>query len=341
MREQMGSGRTSINLLDHMVRLLQAVSKRKCRASTAVAQRVTDTILEVIQGPCVQNQNYLAINTELIEILNRMMRAKPINDCVQDEEDDVQLTVLNIFEGLLEGQSSDSQIYDRILSVIDLSVLQVMIVANGDGSEDMNEVQIEGLVLLQMLCDYKPILKDEVNLPERVRKVMGKDVVSVEVVWNHELQRRFFHVPEIASSLAEATKKHLVANNNRDSQEEKLGDFIRRIYGVQRELQHQKRLKEIDYIELRCPPMKEDGRVLFHIQVRRGLICPDRRARTRPELPSRHHAPLTPSPPLFHPSPPATVLARHALQPSNAGVGDVGLVFYLSLHQHRHACEVS
>jgi len=267
MREQLGSGRVSVNLLDHMVRLLQVASKKKCRASTKCAAQVTDTILEVIQGPCIQNQNHLAINTELIEILNRMMRAKPINDCVQDEEDEVQLTVLNIFEGLLEGQPSDSQIYDRILSVIDLSVLQVMIVANGGTSDEMNDVQIEGLVLLQMLCDYKPALKAEVNLPERVLKVMGKDVMSVEVVWNHELQRRFFHVPEIAANLAEATKKHLVENNNRASQEEKLGDFVSRIYGVQRELKHQEMLRDLNYISLKCPPWSEDGRVLFHVQL--------------------------------------------------------------------------
>merc|ERR1711871_683343 len=105
----------------------------------------------------------------------------------------------------------ESVIYERILCVIDLEVLQVMIVSSGtgeagDNAGELTDVQMEGLVLLQMFCDYQPSLKDEINLPERVQKVMGKDVTSVEVVWHGILQRRFFHVPEICSNLSEASK---------------------------------------------------------------------------------------------------------------------------------------
>jgi hypothetical protein len=39
----------------------------------------------VIQGPCEGNQDYFALNTELIETLNRKIRQAPANDCVEGE----------------------------------------------------------------------------------------------------------------------------------------------------------------------------------------------------------------------------------------------------------------
>lgn len=248
LREQ-PNARSSVNLMDKFVEFLEVVSKKQCRASTKAAAALTDTILEVIQGPCRGNQEHFALSTQLIEILNRMMRSKPQRDCDPEEEDEVKLTLLNIFEALLEGQGRESVIYERILCVIDLEVLQVMIVSSGTGEAsdsggELTDVQMEGLVLLQMFCDYQPSLKDEINLPERVHKVMGKDVTSVEVVWHGILQRRFFHVPEICSNLSEASKANLVTHVNRISQETKLMDFVERCYDINREIHHQEWLRE-------------------------------------------------------------------------------------------------
>jgi len=242
----------SINLLDDFVGLLNICSQRPSRSASATADAVTATILEVIQGPCVKNQEYFAINSELIEIMNRVLRAPVTGDCDAEEEDNVKKTVLEIFEGLTEGQGKNSVVFDRILSVIDLDVIQVMVQAlpaeiEEGGVPQMTEIQVEGLVLLQMFMDYNPALANEIKLPRRIRNQMGKDVVSVEVVWNGKLQRRFFPAPPICTHIAEATKQRLVEDVDRTSQDAKLQDFVYRAKDIYREVQHQQWLSDCEW----------------------------------------------------------------------------------------------
>jgi len=258
----------SFNLLDDFVNYLAFLSKNPCKESTEAGIKVAGTILEVIQGPCVENQKHFAMNTELIEILNRMMRIKGGPEADEDSEDELKKTGLEIFEALLEGQSKGSEIYERILSVIHLDVLQVMACdgasdepAVDEGEEDegdengekeeeeeedegMGEVQTEALVLMQMLCDYKPSLRDEIQWPPEIEAILGRDVVSVEVIWNGVLQRRFFPIPDMCHDLADASKNKLVEEVPRDSQETKLTGLMEDAKILYIEIKHQQVLKD-------------------------------------------------------------------------------------------------
>jgi hypothetical protein len=268
-REQPNNVR-SFNLLDDFVNYLSFLSKNPSNESTEAAIKVAGTILEVIQGPCVQNQKHFAMSTELIEILNRMMRIKGGEDADEEAEDELKKTGLEIFQALLEGQSKGSEIYERILSVIHLDVLQIMACAGAgedDGGDDdeeedgeeksddedeeeeeeeegMGEVQTEALVLMQMLCDYKPSLKEVVVYPPEIEAIIGKDVVSVEVIWNSVLQRRFFPIPEMCHDLADASKNKFVEEVNRDTQETKLTGLMQEAKVLYIEIKHQQILKE-------------------------------------------------------------------------------------------------
>ncbi len=242
MRVQPGTGKP-INLLNEFVDLLNSLSKKKSRAATAAAMAVSDVILEVIQGPCKDNQDHFARSTELIEIMMRVLRESPMGDCEPDEDDDVKQCLLEVFEGLTEGQGKPSEVSDKILSVLDLDVLSLLI-QTGDGSDELTDIQIEGLVLLQMFMDYDPEIASQVRLPRRIRAQMNKEVISVEVVWNGKLQRRFFPVPSICQHIAEATKDALVEAVNRESQDAKLQDFIARAQDIYREVQHQQNLSD-------------------------------------------------------------------------------------------------
>ncbi|GMI18313.1 hypothetical protein TrLO_g8656, partial [Triparma laevis f. longispina] len=261
----------SINLLDDFVNYLSFLSKNPSNESTEAAIAVAGTILEVIQGPCVQNQKHFAMSTELIEILNRMMRIKGGDDADEESEDELKKTGLEIFQALLEGQSKGSEIYERILSVIHLDVLQIMACAGagedtgGGGEEDedevegdedksdeeeeeedegMGEVQTEALVLMQMLCDYRPSLREEIVYPPEIEAIIGKDVVSVEVIWNSVLQRRFFPIPEMCHDLADASKNKFVEEVDRDTQETKLTGLMQEAKVLYIEIKHQQILKD-------------------------------------------------------------------------------------------------
>jgi predicted house-cleaning noncanonical NTP pyrophosphatase (MazG superfamily) len=265
----------SYNLLDDFVNYLAFLSKNSSPESTNAASMVADTILEVIQGPCTGNQQHLAMNTELIEILNRMMRAKAFEGSDDDDEEDLKKCGLEIFEALLEGQGKGSEIYERILSVIHLDVLQVMACdgagddeGGGEGSDDedegsvlddkgegeeeeeeeedgLGELQTEALILMQMLCDYKPEIKAEFEWPAEIKEKLGSEIVSVEVVWHGELQRRFFPVPEMCFDLANASKDNFVEQVDRDSTEIKLIALMEAAKTMYIEIKHQQNLKEL------------------------------------------------------------------------------------------------
>jgi hypothetical protein len=265
MREQ-PNNYTSINLLDDFVNYLQCLDPIKCRTSTAAELAVTAVVLEVIQGPCEGNQNYFASNTELIETLNRKIRQKPTNDCNPDEEFELKKACIDILQALLEGQGRKTAIYERMLSVIHIDVLLMLCrpadFGEGDEegedsgedgrkakkeeeSEESKALKVESLVLLQMLIDFRPALKAEYGLADDFAYSAGDSVVCIEVVWQSELQRRFFHIPNICDALAKSTKETFVLTVKRDSPEDKLYGLLEAAKEMYREVTHQQYLKDI------------------------------------------------------------------------------------------------
>jgi len=250
MREQPNNPE-SYNLLDDFVNYLNCLSRIPCRTSTTAGIRLSATILEVIQGPCEGNQLHFALNTELVEALNRLNRAKVINDCVEDEEIELKKTSIDIFQGLLEGQGAKSAVYDRVLSVIHLDIIQMMSkkpLINEkqlQPTEEQEILQTECVVLLQMLCNYKPSLYDELGISRNIEDIVGSGTAMIEVIWRGDIHRRFFHVPSICDYLAKSSKDILVENVDRSNSENKLIDFLDRSHDLYREVKHQQLLTEV------------------------------------------------------------------------------------------------
>ena len=257
----------SINLLDDLVNYLNCLSRIPCRTSTVAGIRVAAVILEVIQGPCVGNQLHLTLNTELLETLNRLVRSKahPLSDCLEEEEVEFKMVGIDILQGLLEGQGEKSPIYERILSVLHIDIIK-MIALPDEGVEEVVEenktnneeenpeveekaedpdlhlsLQVECMVLLQMLCDFRPSLRTEldINIPPEQQS----QIASVEVMWNGTLQRRYFHIPDLCSILGKQSKDELVENIDRSNHERKVLDFLRRSRGLYMEVKHRERLQ--------------------------------------------------------------------------------------------------
>eukprot|EP00981_Chlorochromonas_danica_P005579 scaffold1159_cov160-Ochromonas_danica.AAC.1 len=253
MREQ-SNNNTSINLLDDFVLYLQTLDGLKCRTSTTASLAVAATVLEVIQGPCEGNQEYFALNTELIETLNRVIRQHPVHDCEEQQELELKKAAIDIFQALLEGQARKTAVYERMLSVIHVDVILVLCKgsttasdAKTAGAEQESEESVmlktESLVLMQMLTDFRPSLKKELDIDDDISKLTGDSVACIELVWRGELQRRFFHIPEICSSLAKPTKDQFVLTVKRASPEDKLYGLLEASKEMYREILHQQRLK--------------------------------------------------------------------------------------------------
>jgi len=264
MREQPNNA-VQINLLDDFVNYFNVLSRLPCQTSTNAAIRVGATIVEVIQGPCVGNQNFFALSTEILEIQNRIMRAKIVNDCKVEGEVELKKICLDTISALLEGQMAKDQVTVRILSVIHIDILQTLAmpfipepvedenIDQTEGpSEDEISLQTECVVLLQMLCDYKPSLRADMEEDDDFVLDSGS-TASVEVSWNGILNRRFFHVPDVCLLLAKSSKDKLVQDVDRSNPENKLLDFLDRAQNLYREIKHQEYLTELGIAKVFSP----------------------------------------------------------------------------------------
>jgi len=252
MREQPNNP-VSYNLLDDFVSYLNCLSRLPCRTSTVASIRIAATTLEVIQGPCSGNQAHLALSTELIETLNRINRTKKPNDCLEEEEIEMKQISIDIFQGLLEGQGNNSPVFERILSVIHLDIIQMMskglfpieTAIKDECSEQEIILQTECVVLLQILCNYKPSLYDELGISRNVEDIVGSGTAMIEVIWRGDIHRRFFHVPKVCDFLSKVSKDNLVSQVDRSNSENKLIDFLSRSHELYLEVKHQQLLTEL------------------------------------------------------------------------------------------------
>jgi len=201
-------------------------------------------------------QEHFALETELMEVLNTLLCAEieADSDQVEEEEDACKTTILKTFMALTECQKSPSLVFDRLMSAVHAESLTrhlrmpappVPLDTIKDEIEHaeavhaqmkleqrpLSDMQVGCLVLVQIMCDYNPDFPNEVNLAETVREKIGREVVSIEIVWGNELQRRFFHVPQMCKKLAGATRDNFVQAVNRENRDLKLQDFARR-YGL-------------------------------------------------------------------------------------------------------------
>lgn len=261
LREQ-PHNHSSINLLESFVEYFKCLSLLPCRTSTLAGITVANLILEIIQGPCEKNQEYLVLNTELIETLNRVLRAKVIRDCVAEEEVELKKTCIDIFQGLLEGQSLKGPVYERVFSVIHFDVLQALCKPpeeeeEGDEddededkdekpevSEDEEIMQTESVVLLNMLFNYKPSLRKELGMASDDDKEDDSATGVIEVVWRGEILRKFFHIPLACKLVAKSSTDALVFEVDRSNAENQLLDFIERGKVLHMEVKHQEVLIE-------------------------------------------------------------------------------------------------
>eukprot|EP01037_Dinobryon_pediforme_P016723 gene16723-16903_t len=261
MREQPFNS-TSYNLLDDFATYLDCLVRLQCRTTTVVAIRLASTILEVLQGPCSGNQAHFTLNTELIETLNRLNRTRVIRDCVEDEEVELKRISIDILQALLEGQGGKSVVFEKLLSVLHLDIIQYMskhvMQGNVDTPYEVNpelhdskvSLKTECVVLLLTLCNFRPTLYDELGISRKVEDIVGSGMAMIEYIWRDDIHRRFFHIPKVCSFLAKSSKDNLIEYVDRSNAENKLVDFLNRSHDLYREVKHQQLLMEMNLSRL-------------------------------------------------------------------------------------------
>jgi hypothetical protein len=198
-----------------------------------------------------------------------VVQCKEYCECIACQLTDLKRTLLKIFVGLVEKHRRPSKVYDRIQSVVHLEQLQKFVSPpplpldpKMDAMEAMEflerqqlerekpltPVQGHGLVVIQMLFDYDPQLRHELKIEKDVEERLSRELREIEIVWGEGddalVVKRRFRKDKLMKYLADATKTQLVQEVERDSQEAKHQDFIRRTQFIVWELRHMKMLDD-------------------------------------------------------------------------------------------------
>ena len=251
----------SYNVLDDFANYLDCLVRLPCRTSSVIAIRLSALILEVLQGPCSGNQAHFTLNTELVETLNRLNRSKVIRDCFEEQEVELKKSTIDILQALLEGQGDKSVVFEKLLSVLHLDIIQFMSKNIMQGSSSASEhkpvlmeektiLKTECMVLLLTLCNFRPSLYDELGISRRVEDIVGSGTAMIEVVWRNDIHRRFFYVPRICEYLSKSSKDNLIDKVDRTNAENKLVDFLNRSHDLYSEVKHQQLLVEMNLSKL-------------------------------------------------------------------------------------------
>lgn len=285
-REQTGKLISSMNMLDKLVELLDAVTRRPSRSASKVAFAVLSVILESLQGPALRNQEFYVNETKLQRIINHCLRRHPQNDQVEEEELKVKFSSVKILQALFEGRKIGDELCQKIVEVADLEVLaskvdDVSIAQDyssieeemlfhtlpGGGRSNMlskfdehanlkRSLEMHVLVLLRTFIEYCPCLTHDISV-KNVIGLIDKHVRSVEIVWQGSCMRRFMYIPARLNLLVgDATKKSILRSINILNDDKKLLDFMFEVDNLFDELKWQVCLLEVGLNGIFCRDTK-------------------------------------------------------------------------------------
>jgi hypothetical protein len=251
LRDQDGNTRF-VNILGSIVEYIKMLSRAESPGCTKAAVRLTNTIVFLIQGPCVGNQEYFVLHSDLLAALNRLLRsARPASESSLEFEwdDDLELLKENIIDTLracIEAQSRGSAVMERVESVTEVNVLNVLILA----VEDLDDNRHELTSLQSKYLAFLPTLNEDQEFPAHIMKKIQEAVASIEVIWEGSIHHIFFDVPQITQGISESRKKKLMDEIESANQDEKLKDFMKRARGVYIEVVHTEWLHRVGLLSI-------------------------------------------------------------------------------------------
>ena len=251
----------NVPILDTLAHYVEVLSNSAGDNRNYAAIQVIQAIHKLIHGPCKGNQDYFVIRTDLLSSLNRIMRvskqdstqitSQPDNNSLYKEtnqqrleSEKLQECVIDVLRAFLEGQGENSVVFERISTSIELNVLNMLVFGAEleiEGLEDFNSslsgVQSKYLVFLATLGRRRG------ELPPTIATLMNQHVAFVDIVWNQEVQRNYFHIPYVVLDLSMASIENITKELDYSTHENKLRGFAKGVFTLFLEVVHQQTLK--------------------------------------------------------------------------------------------------
>lgn len=260
LREQVGNVRF-INVLDLLSAYISACARSENYNTTVVSIRVLHAMLGLVQGPCVKNQEYFVLHTNLLTALNRIIRTSQSSIINYSYLWEVKLEILKEFVmdlvlALIEGHNCSNSVVERVQLALELNVLNVLILPpeldefnNLVEITTLTKLQAKYLVFIQSLRHYPTIsISDKAfdNLvPNNAIHCIRNDISIIEIIWNNKIHKHVFHLPEFAKDMTDTIKRKLLDEVDITTQELKLKDFMRKAKNLFGIAIHQRLLKDI------------------------------------------------------------------------------------------------
>jgi hypothetical protein len=241
-----------VNILDSLTAYVSTFARNENHACTKIGIRVMHAILGLVQGPCVANQEYFVLQTNLLTALNRIMRSSQsiLNRSTEWSHDQEVLKeyVIDVLRALIEGQHLNSIVVERVQLAMELNVLNVLILPpevvdetdHAIGFHELSSLQAKYLVFVQSLGSQS--VKD---IPVYAQQRIQEDIAIIEIIWNNKIIRHVYYLPEFAKDITENTKRKLLDEVEITTQEVKLKDFVKKAKELYQVATHQKLLKSI------------------------------------------------------------------------------------------------
>lgn len=244
IREQDGNIRF-VNILGSLVEYIKLLSRTESLGCTEAAVRVTNTIVLLIQGPCVGNQEYFVLHSDLLAALNRLLRStRPVTDSTQEWDFYMELLKENIIDTLracIEAQRRGSAVMERVESVTEVNVLNVLILS----SDDLTDSRLELTPLQSKYLAFLPTLNAEQDLAPHIKRKLSNVIAGIEVIWDKEIHHIYFDVPYITKGISDSRKKKMMTEIEGANQDEKLKDFMKRVSCMYIEVVHTEWLHKV------------------------------------------------------------------------------------------------
>jgi uncharacterized membrane protein YgcG len=298
LRDQTQNSR-SANIFESMVLLVDCISKQKPSPMlTRAAVRVLQAVLKLIRGPCFGNQERFVLHTELIVSFNRFIRQSKPNRWTAamenissekereikywcDDIDFLRELVIDILLASTEGRSTDSVVFERVATTIELNVFTAQLLPASD-DEDSNSLALEETLLLYENMEELPVYSqkylvllkylrgqqnidaavtsintpatttaanvDSLNLSEFTEHYL-KEIVSVAIQTSPgNVETVYFMKPEIIARYIPFSKvKSLTADIESMTQDLQLKEFLVNCRSLYRQAKHQQLLSRYYY----------------------------------------------------------------------------------------------
>lgn len=228
------------------------------KAAGKMLMKAFAALLDFVTGPCPGNQLVLGTNVQLVLAINKLI--KIVQTDFKTVGRKIHTKIILFLHTLLEGNAQEA-VYQTILSFMDLGALRTgleTIYSNhisGNESSLLLETAAPELLdkvkvcILQALFLLKVSDFSEAHLelkrfapPSKAYTYFAQFAGYIEVERQGVIQPHYFPIPFKCKFLTSTSRLAVLMDVKRSSHQKKIEDFLSRVPGLMREMEHQQAL---------------------------------------------------------------------------------------------------